>query len=90
MKIPKDSNLPPDFSHSVSETIDSLARMLLGTSLSYEKESCQKLFERIKEKISLSPQNQESLEALRRMILDPPSFENVELARIFHSLKNFE
>jgi hypothetical protein len=90
MKIPKDSNLPPNFSHSVSDMIDSLARMLLGTSLSYEKESCQMLFERIKEKISFSPENKDSLDTLSRMLLNPSSFENVEVTQVLHSLKTLE
>lgn len=74
MMIPNDSNHHPQFSLSINKDIDSLAQMLLSTSLSYEQETCHFLLERISEKISLTPHLEQSLEILKKVIKNPSDF----------------
>jgi hypothetical protein len=90
MMIPNDSNHPPQFSPSISENIDSLAQMLLSTSLSYEQETCQFLLEKIKEKISLTPQLQGSLEQLEEIVQGPSTFEPYAVQQALSKLRGID
>lgn len=87
MMIPNDSNHPPSFSPSISENIDSLAQMLLGSSHSYEAETCRLLLEKIKEKILLTPHIEASLETIEKAIQNPTDFESLAIQQAFSSLR---
>jgi len=88
--IPNDSNHPPQFSPSISENIDSLAQMLLSTSLSYELETCHFLLERIREKISLTPQLQDSLQQLEEIVQSPSAFEPYAVQQVLSKLRDID
>lgn len=87
MMIPNDSNQPPQFFPSISENIDSLAQMLLSTSLSYEQETCHFLLEKIREKISLTPHLEQSLETLQKVIKKPADFEAFAVQQALGALR---
>ena len=55
-------------SPSIGDNINSLANMLNGSPLSYEKETCQKLLASITEKL---PQTSSQLESLSKIIENP-------------------
>jgi len=90
MIIPNDSNQPPQFFPSISENIDSLAQMLLSTSLSYEQETCHFLLEKIREKISLTPQLQDSLEQLEKIVQSPSAFEPYAVQQVLSTFRGID
>lgn len=90
MLIPNDSNQPPHFSPSISENIDSLAQMLLSTSLSYEQETCHFLLEKIREKVSLTPHLKQSLETLQKVIKNPSDFETLAVQQALVALRGID
>ena len=90
MRIPNDSNYDPQFFPSISENIDSLEQMLLSTSLSYEQETCHFLLKKIKERISLSPQIQDSFKQLERMIQTPAIFKPYAVQQVLSRLRGID
>lgn len=60
---------------SIEENIDSLAQMLTGSPLSYQKETCLKLFESIAEKLPQTSLFKETLETLSKIIENPLEFD---------------
>ena len=87
MMIPNHSNHPPAFSPSVNETIDALSRMLLSTSMTYEKESCQTLLKKIKERVTLTPHIKSSLDTLEKVVQNPSDFESFAIQQALTFLR---
>ena len=87
MMIPNDSNYPPAFSLTVSETIDALSRMLLSTSMTYEKESCQALLKEIKRRVALTPHIKSSLDTLEKVVQNPQNFESFAIQQALSFLR---
>lgn len=78
------------FSHSMSENIDSIAQMLMGNSLSYEKEGCRFLVEKIRKKVSGNFRIEETLEKLSEMIEHPDHFDPVSIQQTLGALSSLD
>ena len=89
--IPSDSHSYKfPFSHSISENIDTIAQMLIGIALSYEKEGCQFLLTKIKEKVLGNILMEETVEKLSDMIEDPNDFDPVTIQQTLSALKGLD
>lgn len=89
--IPSDSHsykIP--FSHSISENIDTITQLLIGTALSYEKEGCQFLLTKIKEKVLGNILLEETVEKLSDMIEHPNDFDPVTIQQTLSALKGLD
>ncbi len=74
--IPSDSSdYEFPFSPSMNENLDAITLMLVGNSLSYEKEGCRFLLEKIKEKVSGNHRLEETVEKLSEIIENPDDFD---------------
>ena len=89
--IPSDShNYDFPFSPSMSENIDTIAQMLMGTSLSYEKEGARFLIEKIKEKIKGNSQLEAALEKLSKIIEQPDDYDPVTIQQTLGVLRSLD
>ena len=89
--IPSDSNsYESPFSPSMSENVDSIAQMLMGTSLSYEKEGARFLLEKIKEKISGNTSLEETIEKLSEIIEHPNDFDPMTIQQTLGILRGLK
>lgn len=74
-------------SPSMEENIESLARMLTGSPLSYEKEVCQKLFSSIQEKLPQMSQFQGIIDTIGEIINNPLEYEPAYFQEALHKLR---
>jgi len=89
--IPSDSHSYEfSFSPSISENVDTIAQMLMGTSLSYEKEGCQFLLTKIKEKVLGNVLLEETVEKLSDIIEHPNDFDPVTIQQTLSALKGLD
>ncbi|QVL56979.1 MAG: hypothetical protein KFB93_06240 [Simkaniaceae bacterium] len=89
--IPSDSNhYDFPFSPSMSENIDTIAQMLMGSSLSYEKEGARFLLEKIRTKISGNERLEETLEKLSEIIEHPDDFDPMTIQQTLGVLKDLD
>jgi len=71
-------------SPSIGDNINSLIQMLNGSPLSYEKETCQRLFQSITEKL---PQTHSQLEHLSKIIENPLAFNSGTIQESIQQLR---
>ena len=71
-------------SPSIGDNINSLIQMLNSSPLSYEKETCQKLFASITEKL---PNASSQLESLSKIIENPFAFEPAKIQEALQQLR---
>ncbi len=89
--IPSDSHSYEfPFSPSMSENVDTIALMLMGTSLSYEKEGCRVLLEKIKEKVQGNALLEETVEKLSDIIEHPDDFDPLTIQQTLGALKGLD
>lgn len=89
--IPSDSHSYEfPFSPSMSENVDTIAQMLMGTSLSYEKEGCRVLLTKIKEKVQGNALLEETVEKLSDIIEHPNDFDPLTIQQTLGALKGLD
>jgi hypothetical protein len=71
-------------SPSIDENINSLIQMLNGSPLSYEKETCQRLFQSITKKL---PQAYPQLKHLSEIIENPLAFDTATIQEAIQQLR---
>ncbi|MCP5504602.1 MAG: hypothetical protein H7A41_05565 [Chlamydiales bacterium] len=89
--IPSDShNYEFSFSPSTSENVDTIAQMLMGNSLSYEREGCQFLLTKIKERILGNALLEEAVEKLSDIIEHPDDFDPLTIQQTLGALQGID
>lgn len=88
--IPSDSNYDFPFSPSMNENLDSIAQMLMGTSLSYELEGARFLLEKIYEKVKGNSQMEAALETLSEIVEHPDDFDPLTIQQTLGALRSLD
>lgn len=89
--IPSDShNYEFPFSPSTSENIDTIAQMLIGSPLSYEKDGCRFLVAKIKERVQGNLFLEETADKLSDIIEHPDDFDRLTIQQTLSTLKGID
>lgn len=88
--IPSDSNYDFPYSPSMNENLDSIAQMLMGTSLFYKLEGARFLLEKIYEKVKGNKALEDALEKLSEIVEHPNDFDPITIQQTLGTLRSID
>lgn len=88
--IPSDSKYDFPYSPSMNENLETIAQMLMGTSLSYELEGARFLLEKIYKKVKGNHHLEDALQKLSEIVEHPNDFDPLTIQQTLSALKSID